>query len=135
MISIPTSSDLSAIRGGISCASICSGRATVLITAGLGSVASAAVKEVDYPEVKFTVNAASTLDAVFETMRAAFADAVAKNDPEARRRPTGMPTAPRTRSRIAATQGPSQPTQFRSTSPWFFNLWKVGGLVGLDLAS
>jgi hypothetical protein len=59
------------------------GATTVLIAVGLGSVSSAAVKKVAYPEVKVTVNEAYKPDAAFEKMRAAFADAVAKKDAEA----------------------------------------------------
>jgi len=55
----------------------------VVSAAALDCVAEAAVKKVAYPEVKVTVNAAYTPDAAFEKMRAAFASAVAKKDPEA----------------------------------------------------
>jgi len=55
----------------------------VVLVAVLGSVSSAAVKKVAYPEVKVTVEKAYKPDAAFEKMRAAFADAVAKKDVEA----------------------------------------------------
>jgi hypothetical protein len=56
---------------------------SVLLVAALGSISSAAVKKVAYPEVKVTVDKAYKPDAAFEKMRASFADAVAKKDMEA----------------------------------------------------
>lgn len=52
----------------------------LLFAAGLGSAASAGVKQIAYPEIKVTVSNPYKPDAAFERMRAAFANAVAKSD-------------------------------------------------------
>ena len=54
-----------------------------LFACALSTASLAGVKKVPYPEVKVTLTAAYAPDPAFERMRAAFADAVAKNDIQA----------------------------------------------------